>query len=140
MSYNKYRHHNFNLSKTQAKEYAQNMDIIRSWFNSHSNWIISQHLDSCYKNTKKFTIRLSNHSPNNQYHDLYNSKKLIINITLKKSEFIKFIETNLQKYIDQLLKEDLTAYRFININPKSKKITYYLKDYKTKKIEKELNY
>lgn len=132
MGYNKYRRRSYSISKSKARSYAEDMENLQDSFLGlqKDGWTISNHLDSCYKLYDNFEIRISNHSANNQYHDL-NGENLIVNIKKSKLEFVSFIENNLTHILEKLGELDLTKYRFINIV--NSRITCYLKDFKTKK-------
>ena len=132
--YNAYRKRSFNRSDNQRREYAQAMDELSQAFDelSQYGWSISSHLDSAYKNYDYYQVRLSNHSADNQYHDIYEGY-LIVNIKASKQDFVWLIENyldHLVSYIDTL---DLSKYRFINVTNRGKKITCYYRDFKTKK-------
>lgn len=89
--YNAYRKRSFNRSDTQRREYAQAMDELSQAFDElfQFGWSISSHLDSAYKNYAYYQVRLSNHSADNQYHDIHNGY-LIINIKGSKIGFCKY--------------------------------------------------
>ena len=132
--HNAYRKRSFNSSDTQRREYAQTMDELSRVFDelSQFGWSISSHLDSAYKNYDYYQVRLSNHSADNQYHDIHEGY-LIINIKASKQDFVNLIENyldHLLSYIDTL---DLSKYRFINVTNRGKRITCYYRGFKTKK-------
>ena len=133
MSYNSYRKRNYHLSHNQARKYAQAMDALSSYFNNKSDWTISTHLDSCYCDYPKYTIRLSNHSADNQYHDLNGTNGLLVNIRCRKLDFIDTIENKIPEIVKQLDKLPLQKYRFINIV--NNKINCFYRNFKTKKDE-----
>ena len=133
--YNRYRHRNYNLSKNKKREYAQKMSDLSDYF-ENSDWCISSHLDSCYKNFDDFELRISNHSAE-YVHDLTGQTGLLINIKGSKLKFIKIIENDVPLVLKQLKKLSLDKYRFINIIGNN--INCYLKNYKTKKDVFKLN-
>ena len=93
---------------------------------------ISSHLDSAYKNYDYYQVRLSNHSADNQYHDIYEGY-LIVNIKASKQDFVWLIENyldHLLSYIDTL---DLSKYRFINVTNRGKKIRAIIEILKLRK-------
>ncbi len=128
--YNKYRKRSYNLSDNERRRYAQEMQDLEAYLQT-TEFQYSSTLDSVYKNYDNYTIRLSNHSANNQYHDLYNDK-LLVNIKCSKLNYKKEIEIRLPLIIKKLETLDLEEFRFINIV--SNNINCYYKDYKTKKI------
>ena len=89
--YNSYRRRSYNISRSKARSYAEEMESLESSFAelSKAGWSISNHLDSCYKDYGKFELRLSNHSAAYQ-HDL-NDGYLIVNIKKSKLDFVDFI-------------------------------------------------
>ena len=129
--YNSYRHRYYDISKTKAKEYASQMSAIREFFDNNKEWSLSSHGDSCYRYFDKYTIRLSNHSADNQYHDLSGKFDLLINIKCSKLDFVQIIQQKLDKIIKQINKLPLNKYRFINIS--NQHINCFYKEYKTKK-------
>lgn len=132
--YNAYRKRSFNRSDTQRREYAQAMDELSQAFDElfQFGWSISSHLDSAYKNYDYYQVRLSNHSADNQYHDIHNGY-LIINIKVSKQDFVNLIENYLSDLLSYLDTLDLSLYRFINVTNKGKRITCYYKNFKSKK-------
>lgn len=132
--YNAYRKRSFNRSDTQRREYAQAMDELSQAFDElfQFGWSISSHLDSAYKNYDYYQVRLSNHSADNQYHDIHNGY-LIINIKASKQDFVNLIENYLSDLLSYLDTLDLSLYRFINVTNKGKRITCYYKNFKSKK-------
>ena len=133
MSYNAYRKRNFHLSRTQARKYAQAMDALSHYFDDNDDWSISAHLDSCYCDYPQYTMRLSNHSADNQYHDLSGASGLLVNIRCRKLDFIDTIQNKVPKIVKQLDKLSLSKYRFINIVNHT--ITCFYRNFKTKKDE-----
>lgn len=110
------------------------MDELSQAFDelSQFGWSISSHLDSAYKNYDYYQVRLSNHSADNQYHDIHNGY-LIINIKASKQDFVNLIENYLSDLLSYLDTLDLSLYRFINVTNKGKRITCYYKNFKSKK-------
>lgn len=80
MGYNYYRKRSYNLSKSKARAYAKSMDDLGNKFASkYQDWCLSTMKDSCYKMVADTVeIRISNHSANNQYHNIYNDKVLLV--------------------------------------------------------------
>ncbi|GET05386.1 hypothetical protein SY212_04160 [Ligilactobacillus agilis] len=139
MSYNYYRKRNYNLSKSKARAYAQSMDDLGNEFASkYQDWGLSTMKDSCYKMiTDTVEIRISNHSANNQYHNIYDDKVLLVNIKGSKLDFPTIIEKKVPKVEKVLDGLELTNYRFINVV--GDKVNAYIKGYKTKKEIFELD-
>lgn len=135
--YNSYRKRAYTYSKTKRREYAEQMEELENNFDELKGWELSSMKDSAYKQTPNYTIRLSNHSADNSYHDIYNGDILLLNIKASKLDFINVINNKLSdvtKIVDTL---DLSNYRFINVL--NGRIDCYLKDYKTKKDVFKLN-
>ena len=132
--YNTYRKRSFNRSDTQRREYAQAMEELSQAFDelSQYGWSISSHLDSAYKNYDYYQVSLSNHSADNQYHDIHEGY-LIVNIKASKQDFVTIIEHKLSGILTKVDTLDLSSYRFINITNKGRRLTCYYKGYKTKK-------
>lgn len=132
--YNAYRKRSFNRSDTQRREYAQAMDELSQAFDelSQHGWSISSHLDSAYKNYDYYQVRLSNHSADNQYHDIYEGY-LIVNIKASKQDFVTIIEHKLSGILAKIDSLDLSLYRFINVTNGGSRLTCYYKGFKTKK-------
>lgn len=128
--YNTYRKRSYNLSDNERRRYTQEMQELEAYLQT-TEFQYSSTLDSVYKNYDNYTIRLSNHSANNQYHDLYNDK-LLVNVKCSKLNYKKEIELRLPLIIKKLEALDLKEFRFINIV--SNNINCYYKNYKTKKI------
>ena len=128
--YNSYRKRSYNLSDNECRKYAQEMKNLEAYLQT-TEFQYSSTLDSIYKNYDNYIIRLSNHSANNQYHDLYNDK-LLVNVKCSKLNYKKEIEIRLPLIIKKLEALDLEEFRFINIV--SNNINCYYKNYKTKKI------
>lgn len=139
MGYNYYRKRNYNLSKSKARAYAQAMDDLGNEFESkYQDWALSTMKDSCYKMiADTVEIRISNHSANNQYHDIYDDKVLLVNIKGSKLDFPTIIEKKVPKVEKVLDGLELTNYRFINVV--GDKVNAYIKGYKTKKEIFELD-
>lgn len=139
MGYNYYRKRNYNLSKSKARAYAQAMDDLGNEFeNKYQDWGLSTMKDSCYKMiADTVEIRISNHSANNQYHDIYDDKVLLVNIKGSKLDFPSIIDNKVPKVEKVLDKLELTNYRFINVV--GDKVNAYVKGYKTKKEIFELD-
>lgn len=133
--YNSYRKRHYNLSSNQKKKYAQEMNELETYL-EQSLYSYSAHLDSVYKELEDCTIRLSNHKPTNNYHDLSdNTTRPIVDIRKSKKDFIDFLENEMENLITILSYLDLTYYRYIKVKPASKTLVCYLKGYKTKKVE-----
>lgn len=133
MGYNRYRKRNYNLSKSKARAYAQAMDNLeREFADNYQDWGLSAMKDSCYKMlSNTVEIRISNHSADNQYHDIYNSEILLVNIKGSKLDFTSIINEKVPKVVNFLNNLELNNYRFINIVGNN--VNAYLKGYKTKK-------
>ena len=125
--YNAYRKRSYSRSDTQRRKYAQAMDDLEQAFGE-----LSSMKDSAYKNFGRYEVRLSNHSADNQYHNL-ESGHLIVNIKASKLNFVDIIENHLQKIIEKIEKLDLEQYRFINATNLENNIKCYYKGYKSKK-------
>lgn len=132
MGYNRYRHRSYNISKSKAKDYAEEMESLQNGFLNlqKEDWKLSMNMDSCYKKFDNFELRISNHSADNQYHDL-NGDDLIVNVKKSKLEFASFIKNDLDNLLSRLNELDLKKYRFVNIN--GNRINCFLKGFKTKK-------
>lgn len=130
--YNSYRKRSFNRSDKQRQEYALEMKELEQKFESLDGWNLSSMKDSAYKNFEHYEVRLSNHSADNQYHDLENGH-LIVNIKASKLNFVNIIENKLDVILEKIDKLDINKYRFINATNLDKDIKCYLKGYKTKK-------
>lgn len=130
--YNAYRKRSFNRTDKQRRDYAQAMDELEQAFDELDGWYLSSMKDSAYKNFDKYQVRLSNHSADNQYHDLENGY-LIVNVKASKLNFVDIIENKLDKILEKVDKLALDKYRFINATNLEHDIKCYLKGYKTKK-------
>ena len=130
--YNAYRKRSFNMSDSKRKEYAQAMDELEQAFDELDGWILSSKMDSAYKNFDNYEVRLSNHSADNQYHDLENGR-LIVNVRASKLNFLSVIQSQLDEILAKVDKLPLSYYRFINVNLANKSISCFYKGYKTKK-------
>lgn len=132
--YNTYRKRSFNRSDTQRREYAQAMEELSQAFDelSQYGWSISSHLDSAYKNYDYYQVSLSNHSADNQYHDIHEGY-LIVNIKASKQDFVTIIEHKLSGILAKVDTLDLSSYRFINVTNNGRHLTCCYKGYKTKK-------
>ena len=132
--YNAHRKRSFNRSDTQRREYAQVMEELSQAFDelSHDGWSISSHLDSAYKNYDYYQVRLSNHSADNQYHDIHEGY-LIVNVKASKQDFVEIIEHRLSGILAKVDSLDLSLYRFINVTNSGSRLTCYYKGFKTKK-------
>ncbi|HEP2720940.1 TPA: hypothetical protein VCH55_000838 [Streptococcus pyogenes] len=129
--YNSYRKRAFNQTDNKRRAYAQQMEELQEAFDNMQDWSISSTLDSAYKSYKKFELRLSNHSADNQYHDLENGR-LIVNIKASKLDFVQLIESGkVDEIAEKINKLDLTKYRFINVA--NGNLNCYIKGFKTKK-------
>lgn len=135
MSYNAYRKRHYNLSSNQKKKYTIEMQELENYL-ANSDYSYSTHLDSVYKELDVFTIRLSNHIPTSDYHDLSdNTSRPIVDIRKSKKDFISFLENEMENLITIISYLDLTYYRYIKVKPESKTLICYFKGYKTKKVE-----
>lgn len=135
MTYNAYRKRHYNLSSNQKKQYALEMQELENYL-SNSDYSYSTHLDSVYKELDDCTIRLSNHKPTSNYHDLSdNTSRPIVDIRKSKKDFISFLENEMENLIAIISYLDLTYYRYIKVKPESKTLVCYFKGYKTKKVE-----
>jgi hypothetical protein len=135
MTYNAYRKIHYNLSSNQKKKYAMEMQELENYL-ANSDYSYSTHLDSVYKELDDCTIRLSNHKPTSDYHDLSdNNSRPIVDIRKSKKDFISFLENEMENLITIISYLDLTYYRYIKVKPESKTLVCYLKGYKTKKVE-----
>lgn len=130
--YNSYRKRSFNRSDKQRREYAQAMDELEQAFDELDGWLLSSKMDSAYKNFDNYEVRLSNHSADNQYHDLENGR-LIVNVRVSKLNFLSVIEDQLDGILAKVDKLSLSDYRFINVNLANKTISCFYKGYKIKK-------
>ena len=130
--YNAYRKRSLNMSDSKRKEYAQAMDELEQAFDELDGWILSSKMDSAYKNFDNYEVRLSNHSADNQYHDLENGR-LIVNVRASKLNFLSVIQSQLDEILAKVDKLPLSDYRFINVNLANKSISCFYKGYKTKK-------
>lgn len=130
--YNSYRKRSFNRSDKQRREYAQAMDELEQAFDELDGWLLSSKMNSAYKNFDNYEVRLSNHSADNQYHDLENGR-LIVNVRVSKLNFLSVIEDQLDGILAKVDKLSLSDYRFINVNLANKTISCFYKGYKTKK-------
>ena len=130
--YNAYRKSRFSMSDSKRKEYAQAMDELEQAFDELDGWILSSKMDSAYKNFDNYEVRLSNHSADNQYHDLENGR-LIVNVRASKLNFLPVIQSQLDEILAKVDKLPLSDYRFINVNLANKSISCFYKGYKTKK-------
>ena len=129
--YNSYRKRSFNQTDNQRRAYAQQMEELQGAFDNMQDWSISSALDSAYKSYEKFELRLSNHSANNQYHNLENGR-LIVNIKASKLDFVKLIKSGkVDEFVENINKLDLPRYRFINVV--NGNLNCYIKGFKTKK-------
>ena len=108
------------------------MDDLEQTFEELEGWELSSMKDSAYKDFGKYEVRLSNHSADNQYHNL-ESGKLLVNVKASKLNFVDIIENHLQKIIKKIEKLDLDQYRFINATNLENNIKCYYKGYKSKK-------
>ena len=115
MAYNYYRKRHYHLSDTKKRQYSQQM----------------RELDSTYKLYPTFELRLSNHSADNQYHNLIDAKRITVNVKCSKLDFISIIENKIESIVQFIETLEIEKYRFINIV--DGKVNCYLKNYKTKK-------
>ena len=130
--YNAYRKRSFNMSASKRTEYAQAIAEVAQAFDELDGWILSSKMDSAYKNFDNYEVRLSNHSADNQYHDLENGR-LIVNVRASKLNFLSVIQSQLDEILAKVDKLPLSDYRFINVNLANKSISCFYKGYKTKK-------
>lgn len=130
--YNAYRKRSFSLSDTKRKEYAEKMEKLSDEI-YELGWSLSTMKDSCYKSYDNYKVRLSNHSADNQYHDL-ESGELIVNIKASKLDFVDIIKNKLETILAEVDKLDLSDFRFINVTSLNGNIHCYYKGYKTKKL------
>ena len=56
--YNPYRKRSFSLSDTKRKKYAEDMNLIKDYFDDNPSWSISYHLDSDYCYYERVQLRL----------------------------------------------------------------------------------
>lgn len=125
----------YNLSSNQKKQYALEMQELENYL-ANSDYSYSTHLDSVYKELDDCTIRLSNHKPSSEYHDLSdNTSRPIVDIRKSKKDFISFLENEMENLITIISYLDLTYYSYIKVKPESKTLVCYFKGYKTKKVE-----
>lgn len=130
--YNSYRKRSFTRSDKQRREYASEMEQLEHAFENMKDWSLSSMKDSAYKDFGKYEVRLSNHSADNQYHDIENGK-LIVNIKASKLKFVSIIENELDTILDKINQLDLDKYRFISATNLEHNIKCYYKGFKTKK-------
>lgn len=129
--YNSYRQRSYTQSDTKRREYARQMEELQETFDKLNDWSISSKLDSAYRYYDKFEVRLSNHSADNQYHDLENGR-LIVNIKASKLEFVRLIESGkVDEIVERVNALELDKYRFINVV--NDNLNCYIKGFKTKK-------
>lgn len=130
--YNSYRKRSFTMSDTKRREYAQAMEKLDEEIEK-LDWSLSSKKDSCYKWFDNYKVRLSNHSADNQYHDLENGE-LIINIKASKLNFANIIQNDLEKILKVVDEQDLTQFRFINVTGVDGNVNFFYKGFKTKKM------
>lgn len=135
--YNSYRKRSYNLTDRQRRLYAQDMQDLENYLQS-TDFSYSSSLDYIYKNYQDFELRLSNHSADNKYHDIYTSSTLIVNVRCSKLAYREYIEKKVPIILNLLKTLDLTKYRYINIV--NEQVNCYLKDYKTNKEKFTINY
>lgn len=129
--YNSYRQRSYTQLDTKRREYARQMEELQQTFDKLEDWSISSKLDSAYRYYDRFEVRLSNHSADNQYHDLENGR-LIVNIKASKLEFVQLIEGGkVDEIVERVNALELDKYRFINVT--NGNINCYIKGFKTKK-------
>ena len=102
MAYNYYRKRHYHLSDTKKRQYSQQMRELESYFDSLEDWSISSHLDSAYKLYPTFELRLSNHSADNQYHNLIDAKRITVNVKCSKLDFISIMKIKLNRLYNLL--------------------------------------
>ncbi|MEQ3460720.1 hypothetical protein [Enterococcus cecorum] len=143
MAYNRYRKRHYNISKTKARNYAEEMDKLADSFinGQYKDWSISTMMDSCYHtfDDPMVTIRLSNHSADNKYHDLSgdSSDYVLVNIKSSKLEFTDKIDNFVPTVLEKLKEVDLKKYRYINII--NDNMNCYYRGFKTKKDSFEIS-
>lgn len=131
MAYNWYRKRHYNLSDSKKREYHNDLVELQETMSTHfPDWSVSSRMDSCYKDYKQFTVRLSNHSIDNQYHNIHGGK-LYVNIKASKLDFPTVIRIKLPEVLKALQSVDLEKYRLISVN--QDRITLFYKNFKTKK-------
>ena len=131
MAYNYYRKRHYHLSDTKKRQYTEQMRELESYFESLEDWSISSHLDSAYKFYPNFELRLSNHSADNQYHNLIDSPIVSVNVKCSKLDFASIIENKVESIVQFVETLEIEKYRFINIV--GGKVNCFYKGYKTKK-------
>ena len=131
MAYNYYRKRHYHLSDSKKRQYSQQMRELESYFDSLEDWSISTHLDSAYKIYPKFNLRLSNHSADNEYHNLIDAKRITINVKCSTLDFATIIENKVESIVQFIETLEIERYRFINIV--DGRVNCYIKNYKTKK-------
>lgn len=129
MAWNSYRKRHYHISDSKRRNYANQMQEIEAYFEESTEWEISSRLDSAYRVFDNFTVRLSNHSADNSYHDIHNGE-LLVNIKSSKLDFIHKIENDVDKVVKYVNSLELDKYRYIHVNGSFLKA--YLKGYKTK--------
>lgn len=133
--YNPYRKRHYNLSSSQKRKYAQEMNELETYL-EQSPYTYSTYLDSIYHQFEGYKVRISNHKPNSKYHDMSDTtSNVLVDIRCSKKNFISFIENQLEEIETALSYIDLTYYNYIQVKPASKTLVCYLKGYKTKKVE-----
>lgn len=135
--YNGYRKHSYNLTDRQRKLYAQDMKDLENYLQS-TDYSYSSSLDSIYKNYPDFELRLSNHSADNKYHNIYTSPTLLVNVRCSKLAYREYIEKKVPVILNLLSTLDLSKYRYINIV--NDQVNCYLKSFKTKKEKFSISY
>lgn len=135
--YNNYRKRSYNLTDRQRRLYAQDMQDLENYLQS-TEFSYSSSLDSIYKNFPDFELRLSNHSADNQYNDIYTSSTLLVNVRCSKLAYREYIEKKVPVILNLLKTLDLTKYRYINIV--NDQVNCYLKSFKTKKEKFSISY
>lgn len=136
--WNSYHKRYYTISDSKARKYAQAMEELETTFqNDYPDWDLSDRKDSCYHwVSDDIQLRISNHSANNQYHNLDGDYFLLVNIKGSKLDFPKIIEERVPHVIEFLQMLDVGKYRFINII--GDKVNAFYKGYKTKKDVFEL--
>ena len=135
--YNGYRKRVYNLTDRQRRLYAQDMQDLEDYLQS-TDYSYSSSLDSIYKNYPNFELRLSNHSADNKYHDIYTSSTLLVNVRCSKLAYREYIEKKVPVILNLLSTFDLSKYRYINIV--NDQVNCYLKSFKTKKEKFTIKY
>lgn len=134
MAYNRYRKRHYNISESKRREYAKEMNHLEERMATEfSSWSLSSQKDSCYRDFGKITVRCSNHSADNKYHDIYKDDAVyfLVNIKCAKTDFPSVITYKVPKVLNFLKQLDFSKYRFINVVGDN--VHCFYKGFKTKK-------